>query len=349
MAARDLARLRDLPVLGICGCSGAGKTTLIEALLPLLAGQGLRVAVVKHDAHNVRIDRPGKDSDRLFRAGADVSLFGEERFSRWHGGEGFTDFLARLCRRYDLVLVEGHARTAIPKIWLLGEGFGDPPPGRGEILAVFSRPASRPENVLAWIGKWLRRTLHRSATWGCVLIGGRSRRMGFPKHLIRENGRTWLETSVARLQGAVEQVVLAGGGAVPASLAGLPALPDVPGLAGPMAGILAVMRWQPAVSWLVVACDQPDIRPGALQWLLGRHVPGTWAVLPDLEGRGRLEPLLALYDFRCRHHLEALAAAGELRISRLAGRHGIRTPRPPEALHGSWRNVNTPGELRDRG
>ncbi len=342
---RDPVRLRGLPVLGICGCSGAGKTTLIEALVPLLRQQGLRIAVVKHDAHNVCIDRPGKDSDRLFRAGADVALFGEERFSRWHDGEGFVDFLVILCRRYDLVLVEGHARTAIPKIWLLGKGFGEPPPGRGEIRAVFSRPDSEPRMVLAWIMEWLTGLVRGTAPWGCVLIGGRSRRMGYPKHLIEQDGRTWLEATVARLQQVVDHVVLAGSGTVPAPLASLARIPDVPGLAGPMAGILAVMRWQPASSWLITACDQPDIRHDALQWLLEQRSPGTWAVLPDLEGKGRLEPLLAFYDRRCRRHLEALAATGELRISRLAGRHGVRTPRPPRHLHGAWRNVNTPAEL----
>ncbi len=48
-----MALLDRYPVLGICGCSGAGKTTLIEALIPRLHSIGLQVAVVKHGAHNV--------------------------------------------------------------------------------------------------------------------------------------------------------------------------------------------------------------------------------------------------------------------------------------------------------
>ena len=32
--------------------------------------------------------------------------------------------------------------------------------------------------------------------WGCVLIGGRSRRMGRPKHLIEAGGCSWLERTV---------------------------------------------------------------------------------------------------------------------------------------------------------
>jgi molybdopterin-guanine dinucleotide biosynthesis protein A len=105
------------------------------------------------------------------------------------------------------------------------------------------------------------------------------------------------------------------------------------------------MRWQRGVSWLVMACDQPDVQPESLDWLLAQRQPGIRAVLPDLLGNGRLEPLLAWYDFRCRPQLETIAASGSLRISRLAHQAGIRHFQPPEHLHSSWRNVNTPDQV----
>lgn len=334
------------PVLGICGCSGAGKTTLIEALLPRLSDLGLRVAVVKHDAHNVSIDTPGKDSDRFFQAGADVSLFGEECFTRWHGRGDFTAFLVNLCTRYDLVLVEGHAKTAIPKIWLLGRGHVAPPPdNQGRVLEILTREQAAADNIFLFLQQWLNETWRQTPVWGCVLIGGRSQRMGRPKHLIERAGKTWLEHGVQKLDSRVEKVVLSGAGAVPVPLEGLVRLPDAPGLAGPLAGVLAIMRWQPAVSWLVMACDLPDVRLESLQWLLDGRSPGVRAILPDLRGDGHLEPLLAWYDFRCRPMLEEIAASGSLRISRLAGQPGICHFQPPAHLRASWRNVNTPAEL----
>jgi len=341
-----LTVLDRYPVLGICGCSGTGKTTLIEALLPRLFDLGLRVAVVKHDAHNVCIDTPGKDSDRFFQAGADVSLFGGECFSRRHDRGDFTAFLVNLCTRYDLVLVEGHAKTAIPKIWLLGRGHLDSPQdNQGHILKVLTRDQTDVDNVFSFVRQWLAGILQQTPVWGCVLIGGRSRRMGRPKHLIERSGKTWLEHAVAKLDSRVEQVVLSGAGDVPDSLAGLDRLPDAPGLAGPLAGVLAVMRWQPTVSWLVMACDLPDVQVESLQWLLDGRGPGVHAILPDLQGDGHLEPLLAWYDFRCRLLLEEIAASGSLRISRLAGKPEIRHFQPPARLQASWRNVNTPAEL----
>jgi molybdopterin-guanine dinucleotide biosynthesis protein A len=181
--------------------------------------------------------------------------------------------------------------------------------------------------------------------WGCVLIGGRSSRMGVPKHLLEQNGRTWVERTVAMLRQKVEQVVIAGSGDLPAILANLPRVEDVSGLGGPLAGILAAFRGYPRVSWLIVACDLPDMREACLQWLLDCRRPEVLAVMPELEGDGRIEPLLAYYDRACGPLLEAMAANGYGRMSRLQGQVGVVTPQPPVPLRACWRNVNTPKEL----
>jgi molybdopterin-guanine dinucleotide biosynthesis protein MobB len=62
-----------IPVYSFVAFSNTGKTTLLEKLIPELKCRGLRVATVKHDAHEFDIDREGKDSWRMTRAGADVS------------------------------------------------------------------------------------------------------------------------------------------------------------------------------------------------------------------------------------------------------------------------------------
>jgi molybdopterin-guanine dinucleotide biosynthesis protein MobB len=343
--ANPVDRLEQCPVFGICGCSGAGKTTLIEALIPLLLSQGLQVAVVKDGAHNVRIDKPGKDSDRFFQAGADVSLFGEVNFNRRHESGNFNSFLINLCDNHDIVLVEGHASTPIPKIWLLGSGFEVPPENRGRVLQVLSRKQAAVHPVLQTLLNWLEERQQQTPVWGCLLIGGKSSRMGRAKHLIEADSTTWLEKAVFKMASHVQQVVLSGKGEVPDSLAALPRIPDIPGLAGPLAGMLAVMRWQPAVSWLVMACDLPAVQPESLQWLLERRSPGVRAILPDLNGNGHIEPLLAWYDYRCQSLLENIAGSGSLRISGLAGRQGICHFQPPKELHPSWQNINTPAEL----
>jgi len=169
--------------------------------------------------------------------------------------------------------------------------------------------------------------------------------MGSPKHLLKQEGSTWLERTIALLAPKTQQLVLSGAGDIPTTLATLPRVPDAAGIAGPLAGIVAVLRWQPAVSWLIMACDLPDVQPEAIDWLLAQRKPGCVAVLPQLREDSPLEPLLAWYDFRCLPLLEELATSGPPRLNRLFGQAGVCVLQPPASLHRSWRNVNTPEEL----
>lgn len=59
-----------MKVVCFVGSSGAGKTTLIERLIPAMKAHGQRVSVVKHAHHELEIDHPGKDTWRHREAGA---------------------------------------------------------------------------------------------------------------------------------------------------------------------------------------------------------------------------------------------------------------------------------------
>lgn len=119
-----------MKLLGVAGFSGAGKTTLIEGVLPRLALQGVRVSVIKHAHHGFDIDRPGKDTYRFREAGAFEVLVGSAR--RWvlmHevGAEEPTleEQVGRLSP-CDLVIVEGYKSHRIPKIEVHRPVLGHP-------------------------------------------------------------------------------------------------------------------------------------------------------------------------------------------------------------------------------
>ena len=123
--AAGKAGCRGIPVVAFAGYSGSGKTTLIEALLPCLRRRGLRVAVVKHDAHRFDVDRPGKDSWRFTQAGAEVSVISSaEKTALIERRElSLLEILGRV-RDVDLILVEGYKNEPLTQIGICRAAAG---------------------------------------------------------------------------------------------------------------------------------------------------------------------------------------------------------------------------------
>jgi molybdopterin-guanine dinucleotide biosynthesis protein MobB len=306
-------------------------------------GRGLRIAALKHDAHGVEVDRAGKDSERLFRAGANILLRSPgEAFARWHG-LGLGAALELLAAEHDLILVEGHKETPLPKVWLATAADALAPPELTDVRAVLPWDGARPE-ALERLATGLLAEHHAARRrLGGVLVGGSSARMGRSKHLLEYRGRTFLERAAAAVAPHVAEVVLLGDGEVPPALAANRRLPDPPGLDGPLAGLLGALRRAPAATWVSVACDTPLVDADAVAWLLSCRRPGVRIVLPH-DAAGRPEPLFAVWEPQARALLERVAQAGAGPAA-VAGEPGVATPPIPEALARQLRNVNSPEEL----
>ncbi len=272
----------------------------------------------------------------------------DEGFFRTHAADApdLPSLLLHLVERYDLVLVEGYKRAAIEKVWVLKEGETSAPADVPQVIATLPPGDGRHEKFASLLDDWLREQWLKTPVCAAVLIGGGSRRMGKPKHLMLLDGKTWGERTVDLLREISQEVVIVGDGDVPGSLGECPRLPDAPDAEGPMAGILAAMRWAPLTSWLVSACDLPHLSTDALRWILSARSPGVWATLPRRKGADVIEPLLGHYDFRARSLLEGLTRASRYRLNELASEEKVSSPTPPEHLEQSWFNVNTPDDLK---
>ena len=119
------------PLIIFVGHSGAGKTTLIERLLPELTGRGLRLATIKHAHHRVALDQPGKDSWRYKQAGAAISMLVTADALQLIADAVDRREPAQLAQRFlgevDLVLAEGFSHAAGVKIEILRRECEKPP------------------------------------------------------------------------------------------------------------------------------------------------------------------------------------------------------------------------------
>jgi len=123
----------NCPVLGFAAFSGTGKTTLLRQLIPLLREAGIHIGLIKHAHHEFDIDRPGKDSYELRKAGAEQVLIASSQ--RWalmvetpdQPEAQLNELLARLDQTaLDLILVEGFRHVPFTKIELHRPALGHP-------------------------------------------------------------------------------------------------------------------------------------------------------------------------------------------------------------------------------
>ena len=110
----------SIPYFSFVGRSNTGKTTVIERLIPILVGKGLKVAVIKHHPHDFEIDKPGKDTYRYKQAGATMAILASpHKVAVVEDTETeltLEEIITRYIHDVDLLIVEGFKREEIPKI-----------------------------------------------------------------------------------------------------------------------------------------------------------------------------------------------------------------------------------------
>ncbi len=185
--------------------------------------------------------------------------------------------------------------------------------------------------------------------WGLVLAGGKSSRMGTDKASLTLGGETQLARTVALLDAQVERVFVS----TRPDQSNDPLrrrfaqIVDRYENLGPIAGILSAMDGNPSVSWLVLACDLPNVDERTIQFLLeqasAEHLATAYrSVRDDLP-----EPLCAIYRPDMRETIDDFVARGfscPRKILINSATHLLKQPNS-DALH----NVNSPADLAGTG
>ena len=197
----------------------------------------------------------------------------------------------------------------------------------------------------------------RPSVTGVILAGGQSRRMGGgDKGLLELAGKPMLQHVIDRLEPQVGRMAINANGD-PSRFArfGLEVIPDtIAGFVGPLAGVLAGMRWSaahtPQARWIVTAAGDAPLLPAGLVARLLAAVETRASAIPLAQSNGELHPVIGLWPVALADDLEAQLTAGVRKVLRWTDRHGtVPVPFPPERIGDAeldtFFNANTPEEL----
>jgi molybdopterin-guanine dinucleotide biosynthesis protein A len=192
-------------------------------------------------------------------------------------------------------------------------------------------------------------------TLGLVLAGGLARRMGGgDKALLRIGNETILQRTLGRLTPQCTGAIInANGDAARFAFTGLSVIADdVPGFAGPLAGILAGLDWAaahaPGVPWVAsVPGDCPFLPRDLVTRLHAARETENTPLACARSGEWR-HPVVGLWRVDLRHDLRHALVDEDLRkIEVWTARHGVAIATWPEKPVDPFFNVNTPGDLAE--
>lgn len=192
---------------------------------------------------------------------------------------------------------------------------------------------------------------------GVIIAGGLSRRMGGgDKTLLDLGGATMLGCILDRLRPQVTQIIVnANGDASRFAAFGLPVVADeTADYPGPLAGILAGMRWSlahaPAARHIATVSSDAPFLPADLVSRLSSAIADRPRTIALACSAGEVQPIIGLWPVALADDLAAELAAGARRVLTWAQRHALEEVDFAEIEIGGRKvdpffNANTPEDL----
>lgn len=205
-------------------------------------------------------------------------------------------------------------------------------------------------NVHPLANRWAHRAV------GVVLAGGQARRMeGRDKPLIEIAGQSMLAHVAQRLEPQVGSLILNANGDTERFETSSPVVMDtIDGFAGPLAGILAAMRWAeanaPHAYWVIsAAVDTPFFPDNLVDRLVGA-IGGPEPAIVLAQSGEHVQPTFGLWPITLADDLEAFLSAGDRKVRLWAEQHICSNAIfPGYEIDGleidPFFNVNTPDDI----
>jgi len=179
---------------------------------------------------------------------------------------------------------------------------------------------------------------------------------GGDKLRIRIGGRTILDRVLTRIAPQCARLIInANGDPARFDAFGLPVVPDtIGGFVGPLAGVLAGMRWAaantPEARWVVTAAGDAPLLPSDLVQRLLKAISKRPGAIALAQSHGELHPVIGLWPVAPAQDLEEQLRGGVRKVLAWTDKHGtVPVPFPPAHVCGididPFFNANTPQEL----
>ena len=182
---------------------------------------------------------------------------------------------------------------------------------------------------------------------GLLLVGGRSKRMGFDKATLEYEGKNQFQRAYELLKPFCQTTYLSvrKGQTLPETGLKAPILEDDYDEIGPLGGMLTAMSADPWSPWLIVACDLPFLTKTSLENLWQKRDADAIATAYKSSYDGLPEPLCAIYEPRALGKIKSLLEEENQRCPRkilMQTKPKLLEPLEPHALD----NVNTLEEYK---
>ena len=157
-----------------------------------------------------------------------------------------------------------------------------------------------------------------------VLAGGKSLRLGRSKYLETINGKSLIERVIEQLKSVSHRILIVTSREqfdLPAACEAEVMVDLYPGK-GPLVGIYTGLLAAESSHSLVVACDMPFLNIELLHYMINLS-QGFDAVVPKL-GKGKVEPLHAIYSKSCLGSMKTLLEHDQLEVSLVLDKVRVR-------------------------
>ena len=189
---------------------------------------------------------------------------------------------------------------------------------------------------------------------GVILAGGKSRRMGENKALMKLGNDSLIGHVIHRMQNVTDELLLITNSPTEYAHLGVSMHGDIFPDTGALGGIYTGLTYASHDAVLCVACDSPFLEPKLLTYLVSilseydGVMPETFTHHNDTQTT--LQTLCAIYSKRCLPIIASMLRESELRVHALAERAHIKRI-PPEVWQAfdpdgiSFFNINTPEDF----